>query len=83
MSDGLKHRHGQRARECLVSLALYSEFYVVDIDLLLFEVAFGCEPGVLPIDFGLLQDLGRVVVHELEELVHHILLIVLDALCIG
>lgn len=78
-SDALHDGHWERAREGLVGLACNGEFDIVHVDgLLLVVILVGGESGVLLENVGLLEDLGCVVVHELEQLVHHIFLIVLN-----
>ena len=74
--DRLKHGHGQRARKRLVCLASNRKLHVIDIDLLLANT-LSSQLCILPVDLCLLQNLCRVVVHELKKLIDHIFFVVL------
>ena len=69
--DWLDRGDRQRPREAIVVLARYREAHVCHVD--------GRLLSIVPVDSGILNGLGDVIVHKLDKLIRHILFVILDS----
>ena len=80
-SNAFEDRDREWPGERRVCLAGDGELDIIHVELLLFELTVVCgEACVLFENLSLLEDLCRVVVHKLKQLVHYVLLIVFNTL---
>jgi hypothetical protein len=75
----LKDRYRKWPGKRLICFAGDGELDIIDIDILFFVVRnIIRQPSILPEYLGLLENLSGIVVHELNELVDYVFLIVFD-----